>query len=115
MFGLEFCEDPVHTIKCELLFFDAVLYASFYGGGIAPFIWTTINGCLKFGCDRVLLFAVLTLLDSMETWNFRRKKKQLYKDSLELFRIIYTINTFILLFCSYFCMYVLYLCLYFHV
>ena len=73
MFGLEFCEDPVHTIKCELLYFDAVLYASFYGGGIAPFILTTINGCLKFGCDRVLLFAVLTLLDSMETWNFRKK------------------------------------------
>ena len=31
-------------------------------------------GALNFGCD-VLLFAVLTLLDSMETWNFRRKKK----------------------------------------
>ena len=48
MFGLEFCEDPVHTTKCEILYFDSVLYASFYGGGIAPFIWTTINGCLKF-------------------------------------------------------------------
>ena len=35
-----------------------------------------------------------------------KKKKKLYKDSLELFRNIYTINTFILLFCSYFCMYV---------
>ena len=43
------------------------------------------------------------------------KKINLYNDSLELFRNIYTINTFILLFCSYFCMYVLYLCLYFHV
>ena len=63
--GLEFCENPIHTIKCELLYFDAVLYdectiyldyhkwvlqnfdASFYGGGIAPFIWTIINGCFK--------------------------------------------------------------------
>ena len=24
--GLEFCEDPVHTIKCELLYFDNVLF-----------------------------------------------------------------------------------------
>ena len=63
--GLEFCENPVYTIKCELLYFDAVLFdectiyldyhkgvlqnfdASFYVGGIAPFIWTIINGCFK--------------------------------------------------------------------
>ena len=62
--GLEFYEDSVHTIKCEL-YFDAVLYdectiyldfhkwvlqnldAMFYGGGMAPFIWTFINGCFK--------------------------------------------------------------------
>ena len=45
-------------------------------------------GASKFGCDECfsLLF---TLLDSMETWNFRRRKK-LYSDSLELFRNIYT-------------------------
>ena len=69
-------------------------------------------GASKFGCDECfsLLF---TLMDSMETWNFRKK---IYNDSLELIiRNIFTINIFILLFCSYFCMYVLYLCLYFHV
>ena len=64
MFALEFYEDSVHRIKCEL-YFDAVLYdectiyldfhkwvlqnldAIFYAGEIAPFIWTIINGCYK--------------------------------------------------------------------
>ena len=63
--GLEFYEDSVHTIKCELLYFDAVLFdectiyldfhkwvlqnfdAIFYAGEIAPFIWTIINGYFK--------------------------------------------------------------------
>ena len=75
--GLEFCEDPVHTIKCELLYFDAVLLymmnapfiwtiingcfkilmlnALFYGGGIAPFIWTIINGCFKISMLRSMV------------------------------------------------------------
>ena len=44
-------------------------------------------GASIFGCDECfsLLF---TLLDSKETWDFRRRKN--YSDSLELFRNIYT-------------------------
>ena len=41
--GLEFYEDSVYTIKCELLYFDAVLYDEWN----APFICTFINGCFK--------------------------------------------------------------------
>ena len=71
-------------------------------------------GTSNFGCD---VSASLCCLLGWTQWKrgTLEEKKKLYKDSLELLRNIYTINTFILLFCSYFCMYVLYLCLYFHV
>ena len=72
----------------------------------------------NFGCDEC--FSLLyTLLDSMETWNLRKTKQQLYKDSLELFRNIYTINTFILYSAHIFvCMYIfmsIFSCLIVHV
>ena len=52
----------------------------------------------------MLLFTVY--FAGLETWNFRRKKT-LYNDSLELFRNIYAINTFILYSAHIFvCMYI---------
>ena len=83
--------------KWVLQSFDAV----FYDERIAPFIWLIINGRFKFWMWCQCFSLLFTWLDSMETWNFIRRKK-----NYTLFRNIYTINTTILLFCSYFCMYV---------
>ena len=89
MFGLEFYEDSVHTIKCEL-YFDAVLYdectiyldfhkwvlqnldAIFYAGEIAPFIWTIINGCFKILDETsASLWISFSGLDE-NLWNFSK-------------------------------------------
>ena len=71
-----------------ILYFDAVLYdecttyldfhkwvlqnsdAVFYGGGIAPFIWTTINGCFKISdVMNATLWISFAGLDE-NLWNF---------------------------------------------
>ena len=47
----------------------------------------------NFGCDE-RFYLLFTLLNSIETWNLRKKK--LYNVSLGFIRNIFTINIFIL-------------------
>ena len=61
-------------------------------------------GASNFGCDKCFS-SLFTCWTQWKRGTLEEGKKT-YNDSLELFRNIYTINTFILLFCSYFCMYV---------
>ena len=96
--GLEFCEDPVHTIKCELLYFDAVLYdkCTIY---LDYHKWVLQN----LDVMSVLLFAVYLAGLNGNVELYKRKK------SIHFLGIFALVTLSYFFFCSYF----LYVCIYF--